>query len=49
MGVEQFFILYATVCKMYQLVDIKVEARIKSSPYSDRAMNIMKAERRKES
>ena len=49
MGVEQFSILYATVCKGFQLVDKKVEARIKSLPYSDRAMNIMKAERRRES
>ena len=48
MGFERYSILYATVCKRYQLVDKKVEARIKSLPYSDRAMNIMKAERRKQ-
>ena len=49
MGVERYSILYATVCKRHQLVDKKVEACVESLPYSDRAMNIMKAERRKQS
>ena len=40
-------ILYATVCRRYQLLDEMVEACMESSPYSERAINIMKVGKQK--